>query len=98
MSKKAGASKPKRRQRTRFLPIGRRPTRLPPFDKIKIEHFLPVFDAAFEENIAEIEAIAAAKDKPTFANTIEALERAGKVSIASRASSTISPAPIRTPR
>ncbi len=55
------------------------PFEVPPFDKIDVAHFRPAFDAAFEANIAEIEAIAKSKDKPTFDNTIKALERAGKL-------------------
>jgi peptidyl-dipeptidase Dcp len=51
---------------------------LPPFDKIKPKHYMPAFEIGFEENIAEIDAIAGQKGKPTFANTIEALERAGR--------------------
>ena len=39
---------------------------------------MPAFEVGFEENIAEIDAIAGEKAKPTFANTIEALERAGR--------------------
>jgi peptidyl-dipeptidase Dcp len=51
---------------------------MPPFERIRSEHFLPAFEQAFAENIAEIEAIAKQKAEPTFANTIEALERAGR--------------------
>ena len=52
---------------------------MPPFDRVKTRHFMPAFDQAFAGNIAEIEAIASEKAKPTFANTIEALERAGRM-------------------
>ena len=54
------------------------PFEMPPFDRIRAEHFLPAFDRVFADNIAEIEAIAKEKAKPTFANTIEALERVGR--------------------
>ena len=54
------------------------PFEMPPFDKIKTRHYMPAFEVGFEENIAEIDAIAGEKAKPTFANTIEALERAGR--------------------
>jgi peptidyl-dipeptidase Dcp len=54
------------------------PFAMPPFDRIRAEHFLPAFETAFADNMAEIEAIGAAKAKPTFVNTIEALERAGR--------------------
>ena len=49
----------------------------PRFDLIRDEHFRPAYDAAMAENLREIDAIAAEPAAPTFANTIEALERAG---------------------
>lgn len=49
----------------------------PPFDKIKDEHYLPAFEAAIAEEKAEIDAIIQNTDEPTFANTIEDLERGG---------------------
>ena len=54
------------------------PFEMPPFDRVKAKHFMPAFDRTFADNIAEIEAIAADPAKPTFANTVEALERAGR--------------------
>jgi peptidyl-dipeptidase Dcp len=54
------------------------PFEMPPFDKVKPQHFMPAFERAFADNVAEIDAIAAERAKPTFANTIEALERAGR--------------------
>src|SRR5262245_32108359 len=33
------------------------PFEMPPFDRIRPEHFLPAFDRVFADNIAEIEAI-----------------------------------------
>jgi len=55
------------------LPYG-----MPPFDKIEAEHFLPAFEAAMEEHLAEIEAIAGSDEEPTFDNTILAMERSGQ--------------------
>ncbi len=49
----------------------------PPFDKIKNEHYLPAFEYAMQAHNNEIEAIIANSDEPTFANTIEELERSG---------------------
>jgi peptidyl-dipeptidase Dcp len=49
----------------------------PPFDQIKEEHYLPAFEAGMAAQKKEIEAITASADKPTFANTLEALERSG---------------------
>ncbi len=54
------------------------PHETPPFAAIRPEHFRPAFDRAMAENIAEIEAVAASPDAPTFANTIAALERSGR--------------------
>jgi peptidyl-dipeptidase Dcp len=54
------------------------PYGLPPFDRIRPEHFAPAFEAAMEEHRAETEAIATEAAPPDFANTIEALERAGE--------------------
>lgn len=54
------------------------PFEMPPFDRVQTKHFMPAFDRAFADNLAEIEAIAGDRAKPTFANTIEALERAGR--------------------
>ncbi len=53
------------------------PFEAPPFDAIAPGHFRPAFDEALAENAAEIAAIAGAVEAPTFANTIEAMERAG---------------------
>jgi peptidyl-dipeptidase Dcp len=50
----------------------------PPFDRIRPEHFAPAFEAAMAEHRREIEAIATDPAEPDFANTIEALERAGE--------------------
>jgi len=55
-----------------------RPFAAPPFDRIKPGHFRPAFDAALKEARAEIDAVAADPAPPTFANTIEALERSGR--------------------
>jgi peptidyl-dipeptidase Dcp len=49
----------------------------PPFAAIRPEHFAPAFDRAMAGHMAEIEAIAAAPEPATFADTIAALERSG---------------------
>jgi peptidyl-dipeptidase Dcp len=51
---------------------------VPPFDKVRVEDFKPAFEQAMAENLAEVDRIVANPDAPTFANTIEALERAGE--------------------
>ena len=53
------------------------PFGVPPFDEIKPEHYMPAFERGMAEQKKEIAAIAACAEAPTFANTIEALERSG---------------------
>ncbi len=55
------------------------PFGVPPFHKIKNEHYMPAFQKGMEENLAEIDAIVNNSEAPTFANTLEALERSGKL-------------------
>ena len=50
----------------------------PEFDKIKNEHYLPAFEAGIAEAKAEIDAIVANQEEPTFENTIEAMEVSGQ--------------------
>ena len=51
----------------------------PPFDKIKDEHFVPAIDAGMGEQLKEVDAIAASSEKPSFDNTVVALERTGRL-------------------
>ena len=60
-----------------FLTESSAPFGAPEFDKIKNEHYLPAFEAAVAEGKAEIDAIVANQEEPTFENTIEAMEYAG---------------------
>src|ERR1700720_3870839 len=55
------------------------PFETPPFAEIKPEHFLPAFEQAFADHAAEINAIEHDPSAPDFANTVTALERAGKL-------------------
>lgn len=50
----------------------------PPFDKIKVEHYVPAIKVSIEEAQKEIQTIAANKKAPTFTNTVEAMEVSGK--------------------
>jgi peptidyl-dipeptidase Dcp len=54
------------------------PFGLPPFESITPAHYKPAFDTALAEQQAQIAAIADNADEPTFANTIEALEKSGQ--------------------
>ena len=53
------------------------PFAVPPFDKIKLEHYQPAFDEGMRLHEKEIAAIIENTDAPTFANTIEAMDRGG---------------------
>src|SRR5882672_3543079 len=55
------------------------PFGVPPFDCIRPEHFPPAFDRGMSEQSDEITAITGAAAAPSFANTIEALERSGRL-------------------
>ena len=55
------------------------PYQLPPFDKIKDEHFEPALLAGMAEQRKEIDAIAKNPAAPTFENTIVAMERSGEL-------------------
>lgn len=55
------------------------PLHFPAFDKIKNEHFLPAILQGMRDNLAEIEVIASNPARPTFDNTIVALERSGRL-------------------
>ena len=52
---------------------------VPPFTAIKNEHYMPAFKKGMEENLAEINLIVNNVETPTFSNTIEELERTGKL-------------------
>lgn len=53
------------------------PFNVPPFDKIRNEHFLPAIHHAIELHRKEIDAIVNNPDAPTFENTIVALDQSG---------------------
>ncbi len=55
------------------------PHQTPPFDKIELSHYEPAFDAAIACSRAEVDAIINNPAKPTFGNTIVALERQGQL-------------------
>ena len=55
------------------------PHETPPFSEIKLADYEPAFDAAIACSRAEIDAIVNNPRKPTFGNTIVALERQGEL-------------------
>ncbi len=50
---------------------------VPAFDQIKLEEFMPAFEAAIQEQKTEVDAIVNNSEEPTFENTVEALDRTG---------------------
>jgi peptidyl-dipeptidase Dcp len=54
------------------------PYGIPPFDAIRDEHYKPAFDKGIEDLRADVAAIRDNPEPPTFENTVEALEVAGK--------------------
>ena len=70
------------------------PFEVPPFDKIQNRHYLPAFREGIKEQEAEIQAILKNPEAPTFANTVEAMEKSGQYLMCF----SISGKPIRTIR
>ena len=50
-----------------------------PFSAIKIEHYIPAIKKAIDLALQEIDAIANQEETPTFKNTLEQLEKCGKL-------------------
>ncbi len=61
-----------------LLEVWTGPFGAPPFERIEAGHFRPAFEVALKEAREEIDRVAANPDPPSFANTIEALERSGR--------------------
>ncbi len=55
------------------------PLQAPPFDRIRDSDFQPAIEQGMREHLAEIRSIADNPEAPTFANTIEAMERSGEL-------------------
>ena len=73
-TKSAGTRKPTTNP---LLAPWRTPFKAPPFASIAPNHFSPAFKAALKAHRDEIAAIAGATSKPSFANTVVALEKSG---------------------
>ncbi len=54
------------------------PDGTPPYDRIRPEHYEPAFDAAIAAAHEDFRRIAENPEPPTFANTLEEIERAGR--------------------
>ncbi|MFV0346730.1 MAG: M3 family metallopeptidase [Bacteroidales bacterium] len=55
------------------------PFGVPPFDKIKKEHYLPAIKEAIKRHSAEVDVIVNNSEAPTFDNTILAFDRSGEM-------------------
>jgi len=55
------------------------PFGIPPFEEIKYEHYLPALEAGMEEQNAQIAAIVACTEAPTFENVIVPMEFSGAI-------------------
>ena len=64
-----------------FFAASTLPFQAPPFDRIKNADYAPAIEEGMKRQLAEIEKIADNPDAPTFANTIEAMERSGDLLI-----------------
>ena len=53
------------------------PFQVPPFDKIKLEHYMPATEQGITDQVADIKAITDNKEAATFDNTILALDQSG---------------------
>jgi len=62
-----------------FLTDYKTPFGTVPFDKIKLEHFLPAIEEGIKQGKAEIELIKNNSEPASFQNTFEKLERNGKL-------------------
>jgi len=52
---------------------------LPPFESVRAEHFEPAYEVALAQHLAEVDAIAADANPPSFDNTIAAIDRSGRL-------------------
>ena len=62
-----------------FLAEWNTPYGIPDFDAIQERHYLPAVEAGIAQQEAEVAAIIANDEAPTFANVVEAYERSGAI-------------------
>jgi len=79
-SDRTGASPASTANETNPLLVGwTTPFGVPPFDRIKEEHYFPAFQKAIGAKRQEVDAIIENPQPATFANTIEALDASGEL-------------------
>lgn len=62
-----------------FLTSWDTPYGIPDFGKVKEKHYIPAVEAGIAQQQAEIDAIIANEEEPTFANVVEAYETSGAI-------------------
>ncbi|MEI7499441.1 MAG: M3 family metallopeptidase [Bacteroidota bacterium] len=62
-----------------FFEEWKTPFQVPPFENIKNEHYMPAFLEGMKQHQAEIDAIVARQDAPTFENTLVVLDKSGEL-------------------
>jgi len=55
------------------------PYGLPPFGQVNSAHFVPAFESALAQHLAEVEVIATRPETPSFENTIAELDTSGRL-------------------
>ena len=66
-------------QNNPFFSEFKTPYQVPDFQNIKLDHYLPAYQEAIKQHDAEIVAIANNKARPTYENTIVALDNSGEM-------------------
>ncbi|MDQ1087693.1 Zn-dependent oligopeptidase [Siphonobacter sp. SORGH_AS 1065] len=62
-----------------FLATYTTPFGVPPFDKIRTEHFEPAFEEGMRQQTGQIQNMLRRRDMPTFENTIVVLDNSGDI-------------------
>ena len=77
----SGASKKnvKKQSTNPFLTAYTTRYEIPPFEKIRYEHYLPALQAGIDQQNAQIAAIVNNQEQPTFENTVLALDNCGEI-------------------
>lgn len=77
----SGASKKnvKKQSTNPFLTAYTTRYEIPPFEKIRYEHYLPALQAGIDQQNTQIAAIVNNQEQPTFENTVLALDNCGEI-------------------
>jgi len=76
---KRGAAAPAPARANPFYRASTLQYQAPPFDQITDADYQPAIEEGMKQHLAQIQTIANQPDAPTFANTIEAMERSGEL-------------------